>query len=233
MLQNFNSITFCKQLPFPWQQAYPTRVYMWFLVNIWGEILFVPETCWEFFPWCCWRGRGPSFQPPWRSQTGKGTLCTRCRAERSAGCGTAFHTDTVGTEEHCGAVKSWIQRSLLFVAAPPWGSCFWCSLRVKHANPTLLSPLWAVWGTRMGPSSSAGLNMAPLWPKVKMVFRLFRDGLEKKPSKRTQAVIGWLLPWSPAMIQRSDPPTNITEVLRIDCPLLVAQPDLQQINDWQ
>lgn len=40
----------------------------------------------------------------------------------------------------------------------------------------------------MGPSSSAGLNMAPLWPKVKMVFLLFRDGLEKNPSERRKAV---------------------------------------------
>lgn len=55
----------------------------------------------------------------------------------------------------------------------------------KHVL-TLLSPLWAVCGTRMGPSSSAGLNIAPLWPKVKMVFLLFKDGLEKKPAAQSQ-----------------------------------------------
>ena len=54
------------------------------------------------------------------------------------------------------------------------------------AGLTLLSPLCAVWGTRMGPSSSAGLRMAPLWPSVKMVFLLFSDGFEKKPAAERQ-----------------------------------------------
>lgn len=36
----------------------------------------------------------------------------------------------------------------------------------------------------MGPSSSAGLRIAPRWPSVKMVFLLFKEGLEKKPAGR-------------------------------------------------
>lgn len=36
----------------------------------------------------------------------------------------------------------------------------------------------------MGPSSSAGLRIAPRWPSVKMVFLLFKEGLEKKPTGR-------------------------------------------------
>lgn len=32
--------------------------------------------------------------------------------------------------------------------------------------------------------------MAPLWPSVKMVFLLFRDGLEKKPAARSQEASG-------------------------------------------
>ena len=63
--------------------------------------------------------------------------------------------------------------------------------RVRHGGRlTRLSPLWAVCGTRMGPSSSAGLRMAPLWPRVKMVFLLFRDGLEKKPAGESQGASG-------------------------------------------
>lgn len=45
--------------------------------------------------------------------------------------------------------------------------------------PTLCSPRWAVWGTRMGASSSAGEMTEPRVPRVKMVFLLRRDGFEK------------------------------------------------------
>lgn len=64
-----------------------------------GRRRFVPGTCWEFFPWCCWRGRGQSFPPPWRSQRGRGILCSRCPAERNADCETASHMDTGGETE--------------------------------------------------------------------------------------------------------------------------------------
>ena len=58
--------------------------------------------------------------------------------------------------------------------------CLCVCVCVSECVRTRLSPLWAVWGMRMGPSSSAGLSSAPRWPSVKMVFLLFRDGLEKK-----------------------------------------------------
>lgn len=45
--------------------------------------------------------------------------------------------------------------------------------------PTLCSPRWAVWGTRMGASSSVGEMTEPRVPRVKMVFLLRRDGFEK------------------------------------------------------
>lgn len=35
----------------------------------------------------------------------------------------------------------------------------------------------------MGPSSSTGLRITPRWPRVKIVFLLFREGLEKKPAE--------------------------------------------------
>jgi hypothetical protein len=58
-------------------------------------------------------------------------------------------------------------------------------LRVPQLVPphTLCSPRWAVWGTKMGASSSVGEMTAPRVPRVKIVFLLRRDGFEKNREK--------------------------------------------------
>lgn len=174
-------------------------------------MMTVPGTCWEFCPWRSWTDPELSFPSPWRNRTGRGTHGSHYPTERSADCGTVSRTGT-DTHTHTQTIinvyelpfslqvcvltiMSYYRRKKYLIHLMSQEET-WCRGRMDRcvldrgwgwvcvcvSSLTLESARWTVCGIKMGPSSSAGLSTAPLWPRVKMVFLLFRDGLEKNPA---------------------------------------------------